>query len=103
VNEIFVACVRKLFFIREYLTNQKGQYRDPNADDYLYFSWSGFCTEIGISYQAANNWIKKFTPREISSDGKDQYLGSIPPGFAAALWWLEEQKQIKAAGQRRRA
>jgi hypothetical protein len=47
--------LRELYLAREFLTSQKGQYKDPNASNYLIHSWSGYCGDLGFSYQTANN------------------------------------------------
>jgi len=70
--------LRELYLAREFLTTQKGQYRDPEADNYLIHSWSGYCGELGLSYQTANNWLRPFTPRELSDTGKDVLLLAPP-------------------------
>lgn len=69
---------RELYLARDFLTSQEGQYKDPEADDYLLYSWSSYCEEIGIKYQTANNWLKSFTPKELSDTGKDVYLLEPP-------------------------
>jgi hypothetical protein len=69
---------RELYLAKEFLTGQKGQYKDPEADDYLLYSWSSYCEEIGLTYQTANNWIKSFIPKELSGTGKDVLLIDAP-------------------------
>jgi len=68
--------LRELYLAREYLTHQKGQYKDPEAPNYLTLSWSGYCDEIGLKYQTVNSWLKsfQFVPKELSSTGKDTLL-----------------------------
>jgi len=73
-----IEMARELYLAKEFLTNQKGQYKDPEADDYLLYSWSSYCEEIGLSYQTANNWLKPFMPKELSETGKDDYLLEPP-------------------------
>jgi len=70
--------LRELYLAREFLTSQKGQHRDPEAADYIIHTWSGYCGELGLSYQTANNWLRPFTPRELSDTGKD-VLQLAPP------------------------
>jgi len=84
VDKIFSEFWRELYLAKEFLTNQKGQYKDPEADDYLIYSWKEYCEEIGISYQTANNWLRN---------------PSIPAGFAAAVWWLSKGKEKSSAGK----
>ena len=77
-----VEMLRELYVAREFLTSQKGQYRDPEADDYLTLSWSGYCGEIGLSHQAANSLLRsaRYIPRELSENGKDTLmLLNAPP------------------------
>jgi len=73
-----IEMLRELYLARKFLTEQKGQYKDPDADNYLLYSWSSYCKEIGISYQSANNWLKPFTPKELSDTGKDVLLLEAP-------------------------
>jgi hypothetical protein len=70
--------LRELYLAREYLTGQKGQHRDPEADDYITHTWGGYCGELGISTQAANAWLKPFTPRELSDNGRDFLMLEAP-------------------------
>lgn len=71
-----VEMLRELYLAREFLARQKGQYRDPEAPNYLEFSWSGYCGEIGLSYQKVNGWLRYFdyVPRELSQTGRDALL-----------------------------
>jgi len=98
----FAQLIKELYLAREFLVHQKGQRKDPEAPNYLEFSWSGFCAEIGIPYQAANNWLKKTTylSEKESPNGRATllFMGSVPPGFAAAVWWPNKQRK-KAARQ----
>jgi len=70
--------LRELYLAREFLTNQKGQRRDPEADDYLIYSWKGYCEELKLSYQTANNWLRLFTPKELSDNSRDTLLLAPP-------------------------
>ena len=62
---------RELYLAKENLTNQKGQRRNPDAPDYIQYTWGDYCETIGLSRQVADFWIKKFIPRELSPTGKD--------------------------------
>ena len=73
-----IELARELYLAKEFLTNQEGQYKDPEADDYLIYSWRSYCGEIGLPYQTANNWIKIFTPKELSDTGKDVLMLEAP-------------------------
>ena len=73
-----IELVRELFLAKEYLTNQEGQYKDPEADNYLIYSWKSYCEEIELPCQIANNWIKTFTPKEFSDTGKDVLMLESP-------------------------
>jgi len=70
--------LRELYLAREFLTSQKGQYRDAEAPNYLLHSWSSYCGDLGLSYQKANNWLLPFTPRELSKTGKDELQLALP-------------------------
>ncbi|MCL2808658.1 MAG: hypothetical protein FWD24_01190 [Treponema sp.] len=73
-----IEMLRELYLAREFLTSQKGQHKDPEADDYIIHTWSGYCGELSMSYQTANNWLRPFTPRELSDTGKDVLLLESP-------------------------
>jgi len=93
--KLFAEFLRGLYLAREYLTSQKGQYKDPDADDYLVYSWKSYCEEeIGISCQAANSWLNS---NEATAKGLPLCNPSVPAGFAAALWWSKERKKIKSS------
>lgn len=70
--------LRELYLAKEFLTSQKGQYKDPSADNYLLNSWSSYCEELGMTYQTANNWLRSFTPKELSDTGKDMLMLAPP-------------------------
>jgi hypothetical protein len=70
-GKITAEVARELYLAKEYLTRQKGQRRDPDARDYIQYTWNDYCDEIGISREVADYWVKKFTPREVSGTGKD--------------------------------
>jgi len=70
--------LRELYFAKQFLSRQKGQYKDPDADNYLLYSWSSYCEEIGLTYQTANYLLKPFTPRELSNDQKDTLMIGAP-------------------------
>jgi hypothetical protein len=68
--------LRELYIAKEFFTRRKGQYNDPEAPGYLHDSWSGYCGEIGLSYQTANNWLRlfRYVPRELSETGRDALM-----------------------------
>jgi len=70
-SKITAEVARELYLAKEHLTGQKGQRRDPDAPDYIQYTWNDYCDEIGISREVAGYWIKKFIPREVSGTGKD--------------------------------
>jgi hypothetical protein len=69
-----VEIVRELYLVRKYFGGLKGQYKDPDADDYIAYTWSDYCTDVGISRQSANSWLRRFTPAELSENGEDKLL-----------------------------
>jgi hypothetical protein len=71
---VTVQIVRELYFVRKYLAGQEGQRKDPSADDYIPYTWNGYCEAIGLSRQAANGWLRRFTPAELSDTGEDRLL-----------------------------
>jgi hypothetical protein len=74
----FILLLRELYKARRYLNNQQGQRKDPDAPDYIRFTWNDFCEEKGITRQTANSWLRKFIPAEESASGQDEYTGNIP-------------------------
>ena len=64
--------IRKLYIARDYLNNQKGQRKDPNAPDYIWYTWDGFCNDIGLPRQTANGFLRRFIPAELSRNGEDK-------------------------------
>lgn len=69
-----VEIARELWLAREYFRNQQGQRKDPDADDYIAYSWSDYCEAIGISRQTANGWLRNFVPGELADGGSDVML-----------------------------
>ena len=65
---------RELYFVKEYLKRQGGQNKDPEAGDYTPYTWGDYCEDIGFSRQAANAFLRRFTPKELSDDGRDRLL-----------------------------
>jgi hypothetical protein len=69
-----IQVARELYLARKFLTSQRGQRRDPRADDYLAYSWSGYCEAINLPRQTANGWLRDFIPAELSETGEDVLL-----------------------------
>jgi hypothetical protein len=69
-----VELVRELYIAQKYLNGQKGQRKDPEAEDYIRYTWSDFCEAIGLSRQTANGYIRRFRPSELSDTGEDRLL-----------------------------
>jgi hypothetical protein len=77
-SKLTTEVVRELYLAKEYLTHQEGQRRNPDAPDYILYTWNDYCEAIGFPRQLADYWLKKFTPREISDTGKDVLLIKAP-------------------------
>jgi hypothetical protein len=75
---------RELYYAHEFLTTQQGQYKDPEADDYIAYTWKGYCEAIGLSVPTANRMARIFIPAPLSGTGEDRLLTD------------EEQKALKA-------
>jgi hypothetical protein len=69
-----VELARELYIAQKYLNGQKGQRKDPDAEDYIRYTWSDFCDAIGMSRQTANGYIRRFLPSELSDNGEDRLL-----------------------------
>ena len=69
---------RELYLAREFLTGQKGQYKDPLGKNFLLHSWKSYCEELGLSCQTINNWLRSFVPKEISETEKDTLMLAPP-------------------------
>jgi len=78
-QKVTAEVARELFLAKEHLGKQKGQRKDPDAPNYIQYTWKDYCEEIGISREVADYWIKKFIPREISGTSKDVLLIKAPP------------------------
>jgi len=91
-SKTFEEFLRTLYLAREFLTSQKGQHRDPEAADYIIHTWTGYCEEIGIPYQTANNWLNII---DAALRGKPHRSLTMPAGFAAAVWWLTKGKKAQ--------
>jgi hypothetical protein len=93
-----VEIVRELYLVREYFRGRKGQYKDPDAEDYIAYTWSDYCDDVGISRQSANGWLRRFTPAELSENGEDKLLtpeevkALAPPELPAAT--REQERHI---------
>lgn len=95
--------VRELYIAKEYLTNQEGQRRDPNAPNYILYTWGDYCEEIGFPRQLADYYIKKFTPKELSKNGKNVLQLEAPDKEeATAVRALQEARieKVLSTGKR---
>ncbi|MDR0443236.1 MAG: hypothetical protein LBH44_07520 [Treponema sp.] len=77
-SKITAEVARELYLAKAHLTSQKGQHRNPDADDYILYTWDSYCGNIGLDRQIADYWIKKFVPREIAGTTKDVLLIKSP-------------------------
>jgi hypothetical protein len=73
-----VEIARELYLAREALNGQRGQRKDPDADDYISYTWADYCEAVGISKRTANGWLACFVPAELSHTGNDLLLESKP-------------------------
>ena len=81
-EDMALYVLRTLYITREFLNNQKGQRKDPTADDYIAVTWNWYCQSLGLCRRTANNWLKNFTPAELSEDGKEHIqLDRVGNGF----------------------
>jgi hypothetical protein len=99
--------VRELYFVKRYLKDQRGQRKDPGADDYIAYTWRNYCDDIGLSRQLANSWVRRFTPKELSPDGEDCLLSAeearelAPPEPSFTDREMERRiAQVMATGER---
>jgi hypothetical protein len=56
------------------ISKQKGQRKNPEADDYISLTWSGYCRDIGFSQSVANKIVDRFI-----SIGMDRPLAPKEP------------------------
>jgi len=102
-DKIFMEFLRELYLARKFLTKQKGQYRDPEADNYLLYSWTSYCETIGISPQTANSWLNNI---DAALKGEPHGHFTMPAWFAAAVWYLTKGRKAAedfSEGDRKRA
>jgi hypothetical protein len=102
-SKLTTEVVRELYLAKEYLTHQEGQRRNPDAPDYILYTWKDYCEAIGFPRQLADYWLKKFTPREISDTGKDVLLIKAPvkeDTAAARALLLGRVSEVLRTGER---
>ncbi len=86
-----VEIARELFLAHQNLTGQQGQHTNPDADNFIAYTWGNYCEDIGIQPRTAHNWLKRFIPAELSQTGENTLLS--PEEFRQT----EEAKQIEEA------
>ncbi|MDR2049002.1 MAG: hypothetical protein LBP69_06065 [Treponema sp.] len=93
-----VELARELYIAQKYLNGQKGQRKDPEAADYIRYTWGDFCDAVGISRQTANSYIRRFLPAELTDNGEDRLLSpeEIKALAAPELVPSEEQERLIA-------
>ncbi|MDR0878962.1 MAG: hypothetical protein LBN21_13015 [Treponema sp.] len=95
-NRVTLELARELYFAHEYLASQLGQYKNPDAADYIPYTWSDYCDAVGIARPTANKWAKLFVPGELSSTGEDRLLTAedikAPP--PPALTGRQQERRI---------
>lgn len=96
-NTLSAEIYRELYIAREFLNNQKGQRKDPTADDYIAYTWDDYCQAIGITRRTANNYLRLFIPAEIAESGEDTVLTAEE---FALIKSEERQKAIEAQEER---
>jgi hypothetical protein len=67
---------RRLYCAHRFLAHQSGQRKDPNADDYIDHTWTGYCKEIGLPLRTARDLIQHYVPADESNDGKEYFLNA---------------------------
>ncbi len=92
-----VEIARELFLAHQNLTSQRGQRTNPEAEDYIAYTWGDYCEDIGINRETARRWLKRFIPAELNGK-KGDYLLS-PDELKAQNDLL--QKEMQAAQEAR--
>jgi hypothetical protein len=97
--------IKELYYAHEFLVNQKGQYKDPAASDYISLTWQGYCESNGVSAAAANRWIQRYIPAQLSETGEERFLTPAEARTerekAAAERLSRSMSQALASGKRR--
>jgi uncharacterized protein YjcR len=88
-DKIFREFLRELYIEKEFISSQKGNWHDPSAPWRIDYTWKDVCEEIGISSPTVNNWLRTFTWEDDTQHNRP----SVPPGIAAAVWWLSKRKE----------
>jgi hypothetical protein len=92
------AC-RELYYARIFLTNQPGQRKDPDAEDYIVYTWTGYCKELRISVKAANQMGERYVPACESETGEEYALESGKrPAIPAPSSYDEHERSQRIAG-----
>ncbi len=100
-KNLTVELARELWFAREALNGQKGQRKDPDAEDYIPYNWSDYCEDVGLSRRTANNWLSMFIPAEHSETGEDMLLDRRRPDpDADKVAEAKEAREIRIAEYR---
>lgn len=92
-KNLTVELARELYIAREALNGRQGQRKDPDAADYINYTWNDFCEEIGISRRTANNWLSLFVPAEHSETGTDLLLDKRPSTRDAE--WVASERDMR--------
>lgn len=78
-KKLTLEVVRELYLAKQFLTKQKGQRSNPDAPDYIMYTWKDYCDEINISRQYADYHVNKlFVPKEYSDSGTDMLMLTAP-------------------------
>jgi hypothetical protein len=90
---------RELYYARTFLTNQPGQHKDPDAEDYIAYTWTGYCAELGIEVRAANRMGERYVPAVESATG-EEYVIEVGkrPALPAPEAYDEHEREQRIAG-----
>jgi len=77
-TKVTAEVARELFLAKGHLAKQKGQRKNPDAPNYILYTWNDYCDWIGLDREIAEYWIKRFVPREVSGTSKDVLLLKAP-------------------------
>jgi hypothetical protein len=86
---------RELYYAKKILTAQAGQYKDPAADDYIEYTWNGYCGELGISPRASSRLARLYVPADESETGAELFLEAPQrPALPAPYTETEKEQRI---------
>jgi hypothetical protein len=88
---------RELYYAKKFLTGQVGQYKDPEADDYITHTWKDYCGELGIPPSSASRMARLYVPADESETGAELFLEAPRKTALPPPAYTDEQREARIA------